>query len=153
MAKHYDVVVLGTGIGALAAAALLARRSWRVLVLGHGHRPATYSYDGIMLARRTFTFLSATSPAWGRIVLELAQSQAFRRRLLPLEPMMQVLAPGLCFDIASEAPAFSRELDREFPTVHRVVDDLYAELARTNAAGDALFDRDLTLPPGSFWER
>lgn len=153
MAKHYDVVVLGTGVGALAAAALLARRSWRVLVLGHGHRPATYAYDGIVLSRRAFTFLSATSPAWTRVVLELAQSQAFRRRLLPLEPMMQVLAPELCFDIASEAPVFSRELDREFPTVHRVVDDLYAELARTNAAGDALFDRDLTLPPGSFWER
>ena len=39
MAKHYDVVVLGAGIGALTAAALLARRSWRVLVLGQGWRP------------------------------------------------------------------------------------------------------------------
>jgi len=43
MAKHYDVAVLGTGLGALAAAALLARRSWRVLVLGQGFRPATYA--------------------------------------------------------------------------------------------------------------
>jgi hypothetical protein len=44
-----------------------------VLVLGHGHRPATYSFDGIALSRRAFTFLSATSPAWGRVVQELAQ--------------------------------------------------------------------------------
>jgi phytoene dehydrogenase-like protein len=153
MAKHYDVVVLGAGTGALAAAALLARRSWRVLVLGHSHRPATYSYDGVVLSRRTFSFLSATSPAWGRIVLELAQSQAFRRRLAPLDPMLQVLAPGLRFDAASEPTAFARELEREFAAVHRVVDDLYAELARTNLAGDALFDRDVTLPPGTFWER
>ena len=33
MSKHYDVVVLGAGVSALAAAALLARRSWRVLNL------------------------------------------------------------------------------------------------------------------------
>jgi phytoene dehydrogenase-like protein len=34
-----------------------------------------------------------------------------------------------------------------------VVDDLYGELARTNAAADAIFERDITWPPGSFWER
>ena len=94
MAKHYDVAVLGAGVGALAAAALLARRSWRVLVLGQGLRPATYAYDGVTLARRAFTFLAAASPAWGRMVLELAQSQTFRRRLLPLDPMLQMLGAG-----------------------------------------------------------
>ena len=29
----------------------------------------------------------------------------------------------------------------------------YAELARTNAAADAAFERDIVWPPGSFWER
>ncbi len=55
MSKHYDVAVLGAGIGALTTAALLARRSWRVLVLGQGWRPSSYTYDGIDLARRAFT--------------------------------------------------------------------------------------------------
>ena len=54
-----DVTILGAGIGALTAAALLARRSWRVLVLGQGSRPPTYQYDGVTLARRPFAFLSA----------------------------------------------------------------------------------------------
>jgi hypothetical protein len=153
MAKHYDVAVLGAGIGALAAAALLARRSWRVLVLGHGHRPAAYSYDGVSLARRSFTFLSASSPAWGRILVELAQSQTFRRRLTPLDPMLQVLGPDLRLALSPDPSAFAHEIDREFPAVRRVVDDLYAELARTNAAADAAFDRDAVWPPGSFWER
>ena len=153
MAKHYDVAILGTGVGALATAALLARRSWRVVVLGHGHRPAAYTYDGVVLARRAFTFLAAASPAWTRILAELAQSQTFRRHLTPLDPMLQVLGPDLRLALPPEPLAFAREIDREFPAVRRVVDDLYAELGRTNAACDVAFDRDLVWPPGSFWER
>lgn len=153
MAKHYDVVVLGASVGALATAALLARRSWRVLVLGHGWRRPTYGYDNLVLARRPFTFLSASSPAWGRILVELAQSQTFRRRLASLDPMLQVLAPDARLDLPPDTQLFAREIDREFPAVRRVVDDLYAELARTNAAADAAFERDAVWPPGGFWER
>ncbi|HEY2516226.1 MAG TPA: phytoene dehydrogenase [Polyangiaceae bacterium] len=153
MAKHYDVAVLGMGPGALAAAALLARRSWRVVVLGHGHRPPTYTHAGFTLARRSFSFLAASSPAWLRILVELAQSQTFRRRLSPLDPMLQVLGPDLRLDFPPDPVAFGKEIDREFPAVRRVVDDLYTELARTNAAADVAFDKDAVWPPGSFWER
>ncbi len=153
MAKHYDVAVLGAGIGALSAAALLARRSWRVLVLGQGYRPATYHYDGVSLARRPFTFLAASSPAWGRILVELAQSQMFRRRVVALDPMFQVLTPRLRLEVPPDVQLFAREIDRSFPEVRRVVDDLYAELARTNAAADAAFEKDVVWPPGTFWER
>jgi phytoene dehydrogenase-like protein len=151
--KHYDVVVLGGGIGALAAAALLARRSWRVLVLGQSWRRPTYEYDGFLLARRPFTFLAASSPAWGRVLVELAQSQTFRRRLSSLDPMLQILSPDVRLDVPPETQLFAREIDREFPAVRRVVDDLYTELARTNALADAAFERDAVWPPGGFWEK
>jgi phytoene dehydrogenase-like protein len=153
VAKHYDVAVLGAGIGALTTAALLARRSWRVLVLGNGYRPAMYGYDGYRLARRPFTFLSASSPAWGRTLVELAQSQTFRRRMIPLDPMFQILAPRLRLDVPPDVEQFGVQIDREYAEVRRVVDELYQELARTNAAADAAFERDSVWPPGTFWER
>ena len=153
MSKHYDVVILGAGLGALATAALLARRSWRVLVLGQGYRPATYSYDGLPLARRPFTFLSSSSPAWNRIITELAQSQTFRRRVTSLDPMFQVLSPGRRLDVPPDSARFGMEIDREFPGVRRIIDDLMQELARANASADAAFDRDVAWPPGTFWER
>lgn len=153
MSKHYDVAILGAGIGALTTAALLARRSWRVLVLGQGWRPPSYQYDGVTLARRPFTFLAGSSPAWGRVLVELAQSQTFRRRTAPLDPMFQVLAPRLRLELAPDIQLFGREIDRTYPEVRRVVDELYGELARTNAAADAAFERNLIWPPGTFWER
>jgi len=153
MSKHYDVVVLGAGIGALSAAALLARRSWRVLVLGQGYRPPVYTYEGYTLARRSFTLLANSSPAWGRILVELAQSQTFKRRTVPLDPMLQILQPNRRLDMPPDTELFAHEIDREFPEVRRVVDELYTELARTNAAADAAFERDVVWPPGTFWER
>ncbi|HEY4014397.1 MAG TPA: NAD(P)-binding protein [Polyangiaceae bacterium] len=153
MSKHYDVAVLGAGAGALVTAALLARRSWRVLVLGQGWRAPTYAYDGAILARRPFTFLASSSPAWSRVLVELAQSQTFRRRVLPLDPMFQILAPRLRLDVPPDVQLFAKEIDRAYPEVRRVVDDLYANLAEANAAADVAFGKDLVWPPGSFWER
>lgn len=153
MAKHYDVAVLGLSPGALACAALLARRSWRVLVLGHGHKPAIYTYSGLPLARRTFTLLAGASPAFGRILVELAQSQTWKRRARSLDPMLVALLPGRRVELPPDTTLFSREIDREFPEVRRVVDELYAELARVNAIADATFERDVAWSPSGFWER
>ena len=113
--KHYDVVVLGADLGALAAAALLARRSWRVLVLGNGVRKPTYIYDGLVLARRPFTFLAASSPAWTRVLVELAQSQTFRRRLSALDPMLQVLGPDLRLDVPPDNSCLRARSTGSFP--------------------------------------
>jgi phytoene dehydrogenase-like protein len=153
MSKHYDVVVLGGSIGALFAAALLARRSWRVLVLGHGYARQRYEALGHDLARRPFSLLAHASPAFGRALVELAQSQTFRRHVSQSDPMFAFLSPNFRIELAPDRELFAREIDREFSEVRRVVDDLYAELARANAITDAAFERDVVLPPGSFWER
>ncbi len=151
--RHYDVVVLGRSTGALAAAALLARREFRVLVLGQGQLPPTYSVEGHVVCRRTFTLLSATSPSFRRIAQELAQSQRFRRMTTSLDPMFGVLGPGFRLEVPPDAELFARETEREFPEIRQLVDELYASFTEVNASADAAFERDVVWPPGSLWER
>jgi phytoene dehydrogenase-like protein len=151
--RFYDVVVLGTRIGALASAALLARRDFRVLVLGHGALPSTYRFDGLPLRRRTFAHLAAPTPAWRRVVAELAQSQAFKRRLRPLDPMLQLLDGKRRLELAPDPVLFARELERELADARGAIEELYARLARLNAQIDDVFEQDALWPPGTFWER
>jgi glycine/D-amino acid oxidase-like deaminating enzyme len=66
--RHYEVVVLGRGIGALTAAALLARRDFTVLLAGHGAPAPTYRVGDRILCRRVSTVLAGTSPTWKRVV-------------------------------------------------------------------------------------
>jgi len=151
--RHYDVIVIGRSIGALTAAALLARRDFTVMVVGHGERPPTYRIGERSLRRRSFTMLAEPSPAWRKVMVELAQSQTWKRRVVPAMPMMQVLAPRLRLDVPPDMPRFGREIDREFPELRRVIDELYADLAQVNSAADEAFERDAVWPPGTFWER
>ncbi|MFC1641552.1 NAD(P)-binding protein [Myxococcota bacterium] len=151
--RHYDVVVLGRSLGALVAAALLARRDFRVLLLGQGQKPPSYRFERHVLKRRALTLLVATSPAWRRVLQELAQTPRFRRRTQALDPMFVVLCPGRRMEVPPDMELFGREVDREFPEVRQLVDELYAAFASVNAAVDAAFERDVVWPPGTLWER
>jgi hypothetical protein len=151
--RHYDVVVLGRSLGALTTAALLARRDFRVLLLGQGQKPCTYRYERFVLSRRSFTLLSGSSPAYKRVLHELAQTPRFRRRTLALDPMFVVLTEGRRLEVPPDMELFAREIDREFPEVRQLVDELYGTFAQVNAAADAAFEKDAVWPPGTFWER
>ncbi len=153
MQKHYDVIVLGRSVGALTAAALLARRDFTVLVLGQGEPAPAYNALGYRLSRRAFTFLAATSPTWRRVIAELAQSQTWKRRLVVTEPMLQAVAEGRRFEVSTDPRSFERETKREFGELLRVIDDLYEDLGRANSVADEVFDADAIWPPGTFWER
>lgn len=97
--------------------------------------------------------LAGASPVWKRILSELAQTQAVRRRVEALDPMLSLLLPSQRLALSPDAALFAREMDRELPELRRTLDDLHAEVERLDASFDAAFDRDLSLPPGTFWER
>ena len=151
--RHYDAVFLGTHTGPLVAAALLAKRGFRVLVLGQGTLPPTYEIDGTSWPRRPHTFLAAHSPVARRIIAELAMGQVFRQRAIPMDPSFQLVAPGLRFDATTDEIARRRELLREMPEVRPVVDDFHELAARTQSDLDRLLVRDLSWPPETFFER
>ncbi|HXS16495.1 MAG TPA: phytoene dehydrogenase, partial [Polyangiaceae bacterium] len=152
-ARHYDVIVLGRSIGALLTAALLARRELRVLVLGQGQPAPVYRVEGHTLCRRTFSLLSASSPVFRRILVELAQTQNFRRLIAPLDPMFAYLDDDVRFEIPPDVELFGREIQREFPEIQQSLAELYAQVSADNAQIDQAFDRDLVWPPGTFFER
>ncbi|HLV68441.1 MAG TPA: phytoene dehydrogenase [Polyangiaceae bacterium] len=151
--RYYDVVVLGRSLGALVCAAVLARRDFRVLWLGQGQKPQTYRYGERLLSRRTFTLLVGSSPVFRRVLQELAQSPQFRRRTQALDPMFTMVFPDRRVEVPPDMDLFAREVDREFPEVRQLVDELYTTIAHVNAAADAAFERDGVFPPGTLWER
>jgi phytoene dehydrogenase-like protein len=151
--RHYDVIVLGRSLGALVAAALLARRDFTVLSVGQGRPVGDYGWRGHRLRRRAFTFLAASSPAWRSVMAELAQTQHWKRRIRALSPMLQIVMPGRRFDLSDDVSVFAREIEREFPEVRARVTELYAGFARVAKAADAAFERDAVWPPGTFLER
>jgi phytoene dehydrogenase-like protein len=151
--RFYDAVVLGRSVGALTTAALLARRDFRVLVLGQGARPPTYRFEQRALGRRAFTLLFGASPLWRRVLTELAQSPQWKRRAEPLDPMFAVLGPDHRLELPPDVDIFAREIEREFPEVRQIVDELYQSIASANAAVDGAFEHDGVWPPGTLWER
>ena len=53
----------------------------------------------------------------------------------------------------ADGGGFAREVEREFPEVRQVVDELYTAIAQVNAATDGAFEREGIWPPGGLWER
>lgn len=152
-ARHYDVILLGRSIGSLLTAALLARRELRVLVLGQGQFAPLYKIEKHTLARRSFTMLSATSPAFRRILHELAQSQRFKQLTRPLDPMFAILDGDSRFEIPPDMELFQREIIREFPEIQQPIAELYTQISTINAQVDSAFDKDSLWPPGTLFER
>ena len=155
---HYDAIVVGGRLPGLIGAALLAKRGFRVLVLGHEDLAPTYELPGpsgalLELPRAPFNFLAAHSPIARRIFSELAILQSFRRAAETVDPAYQLALPAHRFDMALDRAALSREIEREFPEVRRPIEELIARTQRDAEALDAALTNDLVLPPETFLER
>lgn len=151
--RHYDVVVLGRSLGTLACAVLLARRDFSVLLLGQDQPAPSYAFERFRLRRRCFSMLFNASPIWRRMLHELAQTQTFRRRVEPLEPMFSVLSETRRVEVSSTQAVFQEEIEREFSEVRQLVDEFYLNLGAANRAIDDAFNRDMVWPPQGLRDR
>jgi phytoene dehydrogenase-like protein len=151
--RHFDVVVIGRSLGCLTAAALLARRDFRVLVLGQGDLPASYSWEGRRIGRRAFSLLFGETPVWRRVLQDLAQTQTFRRRSSHVEPSFSLMTPHSRIQVSADRAVFATEIRREFPEIQPVVDELWSAMVMANRALEGALSRDTPWPPEGFIER
>jgi hypothetical protein len=149
----YDVVVVGSRLGALTAAALLAKRGFRVLLIGQDDFGTTYQVGNETLPRAPFSFLAAHSPVARRIFAELAITQAFRRLASVVDPSFQVVLPNHRIEFPLDPAYLEREIEREFPEVKRPIEDFLRRARSLSEALDRALERDLVWPPQTFFER
>ena len=150
--NFYDVIVCGGETAGLVAAALLARRGFRVLLVGDEAGQATFDAGGAPLSRAPALLPPLDDPQTARLLKELDCAAIVKRRALAT-PLVRVTWGKQRLDLGGDPAATTREIQRAFgpsaPTVG-------AALERLDAVGrliEPLLATAMTLPPSGFWER
>jgi phytoene dehydrogenase-like protein len=151
--RYYDVVVLGADLAPLTCAALLAKRGFRVLVLGQDEPEPNYTLGPFTLPRRLQHYAFGHTPVGQRVFAELGLGPGLRRYARTLDPAFQVAIPQHRFDVTMDDAELVRNFEREFPEVRRPIEDFHRRVARVMEGLDGIFARDLVLPPETFLER
>lgn len=150
----YDVIVLGSQIGGALAAALLAKRSHRVLLVEHDGMGPGYEHGGYVLPYAPAIAPSLKAmPAVEEALTELGLTSVVQRALLPHSPALQLVLPRHRVDLHAEEPRRRAELTREFA---ERADGLMSALGATatqHEATDAFFKEGPELPPDGFFEK
>jgi hypothetical protein len=149
--NHYDLIVLGADVAGLVAAALVARRGKRVLVVPHGNPDGVYRLQGRVFALDTAPVVHATTPAVERVLAELGLVQQVRRLAAPIDGLQQHVVDDARVDLG----ASERNLARVWPG-----DDAAAAWAlrrrwtdATEAVLGELLGSENALSADGFWGR
>jgi phytoene dehydrogenase-like protein len=151
--NYYDVVVCGSELTGLVTAALLGRRGFRVLLLGHDADQPSFEAAGHVLSRAPALLPPVNGPGVARVLSDLNCVQVVKRRAPPLVPGLQIAMPRHRFDVGADAEILGRELAREFGGDRAAIEAALARVAETSAIVDPVLSTDITLPPDGFWER
>ena len=150
---YYDAVVIGMELGPLTAGALLAKRGFRVLVIGQNAPTDRYPCLGYQFSRRPFLLTAADSPVLKRIIKELGIGQLFQHATFVPDTAWQAVLPTARVDISRDLKRVIREMRREIPQTADNIDDAFDALGRINGEIQKLFDQDFVLPPETFFEK
>ncbi|HEY2902421.1 MAG TPA: NAD(P)-binding protein [Polyangia bacterium] len=151
--NYYDVIVCGGELTGLIAAALLGRRGFRVLLVGHDADRPTFEAGGYTLPRGPALLPALDSPPVARVLSELNCVQVVRRRAPALQPGFQVVLPKHRFDVPADEDALLSELRREFGDDATTMLAATARLHEASAVLEPVLGAELTLPADGFWER
>jgi phytoene dehydrogenase-like protein len=153
MNQHYDVIVVGTQTSGIIAAALLAKRGRRVLLVDHGESVSTYRHHGhdLPLVPHLIPALE-NSPHAQRVHEELALGPVLRALLVPQQTAFQAVLPRHRVDIRQSAAALSTELQRELGVEPAQIAAFLQRLFALDDELSAFLGKMPTLPPNNLWE-
>ena len=153
--NHYDLIVLGADIAGLVAAALVARRGKRVLVMPHGPADGAYRLGGRTLPLDTAPVVHLSTPPVHRVFGELGLWQQVRRQDARVEGLVHLVLPGQRLDVEPGGANWTEETEREWPG--DPIDDAWSLRERWGEATDAVLDELLSaehaLVADGFWSR
>lgn len=113
--NHYDLIVVGADVAGLVAAALVARRGKRVLVLPHGPADGSYRLQARVLPLDTAPVVHATCPPVERVLAELGLVQQTRRQAAPVFGLVHHVLPDARVDLEASERNLDDELSRVWP--------------------------------------
>lgn len=150
----YDVIVFGGQIGGAICAALLAKRSHRVLLVEHDGLGAGYEHQGFLLPFAPFIVPPLRSvPAAEDAFSELGLTTQVQRALRLHQPDLQLVLPRHRVDLYRDEAKRLAELRREFGGTGDSVAQAIAQTAAAHEATDAFFKSSEPLPPEGMMER
>ena len=151
--SHYEIVLLGRTVTTVLAAALLARRGHRVLLLGQGDPAPWTSVSGYQLPRLSSGPLPLGAPHVDGPLEELALGPELQRHLEEPDPPLHVALPGRRLELWRDPADLARELAREFREVQRPLHDFARLAAEACASLERVLAREPHWPPRGWLAR
>jgi phytoene dehydrogenase-like protein len=149
----YDVIVLGSQMGGALAAALLARRNHRVLLIDHDGTGTGYEHGGFVLPYApSISPALKTMPAVEEAFTELGLTTNVQRAMRPHVPEMQLILPRHRVDLHTDPQRRRAELAREFGETAEGLLSALTATASQHEASDAFFKEQPALPPDGFFD-
>lgn len=150
---YYDVVVMGMDLGPLTAGALLAKRGFRVLVVGQHSARNRYECFKYQFAKKPFALTGSESPVLTRIVDELCIHQLVGHAVQRREPAFQLIGPRVRIDVSHSVDRTIAEVRREIPDAAGTIQDALETVGRLSGEVEKILEKDFVLPPESFFEK
>ncbi len=154
--NFYDVIVCGGETSGLCAGALLARRGFRVMLLGHEPASAAFDAGGLTLSAAPALLPPLDEAPIARVLKELDVTAQVKRKTTTSaasEVSFRIVLPGQRLDLTRDRALQERELGRAFGAAGGSVGGVMERLGAAARLLDPIFASAITLPPSGFWER